>query len=228
MPQQLHNLPSIKYFFLVSFYFFHSQSESVINYQISPLEKDSSSSNSIRVNADGLVESAPDDQLSSCLSNQCQSLLQIKSIPLSMMSQNGFPNTTWFSQSMFMNFLIRKPRYIMLWPIESNKLGILSNRALFEGQINALPVGGPFQFMISYHDELGQMFDVVSGKKINSIQRGLRILLYSCDRVTKALRLGYIAEFLLLQDQLWSLLHSSVLNSFVGQQENFSTDIPVF
>ncbi|XP_018648597.1 nuclear pore membrane glycoprotein gp210-related [Schistosoma mansoni] len=89
----------------------------------------------------------------------CRVTLQIQSMPngnlVNSKYTHNFDNS--LIQTLILDVLIKVPRY-MMFSVPS--ITIPQNERL--SKVVGLPVGGPYNIKISYHDELGRVFDAVS------------------------------------------------------------------
>ncbi|VDP93486.1 unnamed protein product, partial [Echinostoma caproni] len=130
-------------------------SNSQVQYEVSSAHPNSSvfcKHEALSVSADGVVRVPPRHQTVDSF-GQCYTLVKLTASPKERLSRAALQTSQdrMLSQTTFLEVIVKEPRYLMVTPIPGEYL-----------QTKGLLVGGPYRFLITYHDELGRTFDSVS------------------------------------------------------------------
>ncbi|KAK4473914.1 hypothetical protein MN116_003239 [Schistosoma mekongi] len=111
----------------------------------------------LTVTSDGILR--VNDKCSDNSESICRITLQIQSIPNGNLHISKYTHDFDSSliQTLILEILIKVPRF-MMFSVPS--ITIPQNEK--SSKVTGLPVGGPYNIKISYHDELGRIFDAVS------------------------------------------------------------------
>ncbi|CAH8457103.1 unnamed protein product [Heterobilharzia americana] len=137
------------------------RSDSILRYKVSTFSHNGNVSldhtnQIVTITSDGILR--VNDKCAD-IGSLCRITLQIESVPNGNLLSTKYTHdfNSPLTQTLILNILVKVPRFIML-----SAPHIVIPRNDESSKILGLPVGGPYKIEISYHDELGRVFDAVS------------------------------------------------------------------